>query len=175
MTGVTLTAKETSKVKNDTSVMEFPAGIPRPHMMRDWARSVDTALSAQGISDIAAKTIPDGKFDLLWPEDSLTSLPKLPKEASFGDMLAHRKYADEIEKRKRHNVKVKNERDEWWNAGDALYFQIITDSMIRTQPGLREKCKERYYIGSGRYSGTNAMDFIKAAKPDVVIADFMLI
>ena len=97
MTGVTLTAKETSKVKNDTSVMEFPAGIPRPHMMRDWARSVDTALSAQGISDIAAKTIPDGKFDLLWPEDSLTSLPKLPKEASFGDMLAHRKYADEIE------------------------------------------------------------------------------
>ena len=87
---------------SDDKVMEFPAGIPRPHAMRDWARSLDTVLSQQGLADIAARTIPEGKFDLLWPEDSFSPPPKPAKDASFGDQLAYRKYVDEIEKRKRH-------------------------------------------------------------------------
>ena len=50
-------------MKNDTekstspNVKEFPAGLPPPHLARDWARSVEAALTAKGLTDVARSEV----------------------------------------------------------------------------------------------------------------------
>ena len=48
-----------------SSVMKFPAGIPKPHLARAWGRSLESATAANDLTDIARGTLPAGKFDKL--------------------------------------------------------------------------------------------------------------
>ena len=45
-------------------------------------------------------------------------------------------------------------------ASNSQYFQVLTDSMLRTAPGMREILVERYAMGDGFYDGCGAMDYI---------------
>jgi len=86
--------------------------------------------------DISHKRLPEGKFDTIWPEASLKPPPKPPAKANFGDQMAYRKYCDEVEKRKRHNNKIKAEVNAWFLKGNSEYFQLLVKTMTTTAPGL---------------------------------------
>ena len=75
----------------ETKVLEFPAGLPAPHLARDWARSVEAKLSEDGLTDVAREQLPPGRFAKLWSDDALEPPPDLPRGAGFGDHLWARK------------------------------------------------------------------------------------
>ena len=106
--------------------------------------------------------MPEGKFDLVYSDASLEMPPRPGDRASYGDKLAYRKYVDEIEKRRRHNTKVKQERNAWFLKGNHEYFELITQSMMKTNPGLRETLRDRFYLAEGRYDGVGALKHVQA-------------
>ena len=89
--------------KVEKGLKAFPSGLPKPHAARDWGRSIQTAITERGLTDVARKELPPGLFDKLWSADALQEPPELPAGASFGDQLRWRSMRDEVEKRKAHN------------------------------------------------------------------------
>ena len=63
-------------------VTPFPAGIPKGHQARDWGNSLESALTALHLTDVAREKLPAGKFDKLWPKSALEAPPSLPKDAT---------------------------------------------------------------------------------------------
>lgn len=152
--------KPTGDKKALTKADPFPRGVPKPHAVRDWAKSLQTAVAASGLTDLSLGRIPVGRFSPLWPADSLTLLPEPPRGASFGDKMAYRKHEDEIQKRLRHNEQIIAQRNEWYSDGSNDYFTIITDSLIDTQPTLRDLLRDRFDMGDGKYDGVGAFKFL---------------
>ena len=109
--GKTLSDESHKEVKES---FEFPAGIPRPHAYAEWLRQLETSATKLDLIDISLERVPEGKFDLVYSDASLEMPPRPGDRASYGDKLAYRKYVDEIEKRRRHNAKVKQERNAWF-------------------------------------------------------------
>ena len=85
----------------ETITVPFPAGMPKPHQVEQWARSLKRQLIKEDILDISLERVPEGKFSYLYPDAMLVAPDKPKKEASSHEMLKYRQYADEIEKRKR--------------------------------------------------------------------------
>ena len=50
------------------------------------------------------------------------------------------------------------QRDEWFSKGNNEYFELITSTMVKTNPGLRQVLRDRYYVGDGRFDGVAARD-----------------
>ena len=96
----------------ETKVLEFPAGLPAPHLARDWARSVEAKLSEDGLTDVAREQLPPGRFAKLWSDDALEPPPDLPRGAGFGDQLKWRQLRDLVEQRRSHNEQVLEQRCE---------------------------------------------------------------
>ena len=86
---------------SDKFTMEvgFPAGIPKPHEARKWARAIEAALTARGLTDVARHQLPAGHFDAPWPAAALELPPPPPDGSRYGDILSYRKLSDEITKR----------------------------------------------------------------------------
>ena len=67
-------------VQNSKKIKDFPPGLPKPHLARDWSRSLETALTDLELTDVARKTLPPGKFDMkfdkLWSEAALEPPPR---------------------------------------------------------------------------------------------------
>ena len=103
-----------SRSQQFSGVKSFPAGLPKPHLARDWGRSLETALTEKGLTDVARKEMPPGLFPKLWSPQALEEPPALPDGASFGDQMKWRSMRDEIEKRRSHNAHVKEQREDWW-------------------------------------------------------------
>ena len=59
-----------------STAIDFPAGIPRPHAVRDWAHALEGAATEADLIDISLKRLPEGKFESIWPESSLKPFPK---------------------------------------------------------------------------------------------------
>ena len=153
-----------SKTEEKRDKMEeliaFPSGIPRPHLIRDWDRGLESTIAEEHLTDVAAERLPAGKFDSIWPPESLLPAPKLSRDATFSEQLSHRKFVDEIESRTRHNEKVMAERDTWFKDGNDRYFKIMTDTMVRTQPSLRQVLRDRCRLPEGRFDGVKARKLI---------------
>ena len=73
-----------------SSVMKFPAGIPKPHLARAWGRSLESATAANDLTDIARGTLPAGKFDKLWSDEAMAPPPPLPNNPTYKDLMSHR-------------------------------------------------------------------------------------
>ena len=52
--------------------------------------------------------------------------------------MSFRKFQDEVLRRRDENEQIKERRNAWWRTDNNKYFVIVTDSMIRTNPGMRE-------------------------------------
>ena len=138
------------KADDGDEEVAFPPGIPRPHQVRDWCRYIEKRLTDLELTDVSNEEIPKGKFDLVWSKASLEPPPKLPAKASWADQMRFRSMRDEIEKRRRHNEHVAAQRDEWFSKGNNEYFELITSTMVKTNPGLRQVLRDRYYVGDAR-------------------------
>ena len=125
-------------VTSITTEVAFPPGAPKPHEGRRWSEWLQRRLVDEDLVDIANERIPAGKFSPLWSTDSMRPPPPLDPKASWGDRLKHREFEDRIDRRKAENVKIKAERDDWWRTENNRYFVITTDSMIKTNPNMRE-------------------------------------
>ena len=114
---------------------KFPAGLPKPHAARDWGLSIESALASRGLTDIALKQIPAGRFDPLWSPEALEEPPPLPEHATFKDKMSHRSMMDEVRKRKAQNERILAQRADWWQQ----CFNIFTDtqSLVIFQQRLR--------------------------------------
>ena len=154
-------------VQISKKIKDFPPGLPKPHLARDWARSMETALTDLELTDVARKTLPPGKFDKLWSDAALEPPPDLPEGASFSEQLAWRRARDEVEKRRAHNELTMEKRRHWWTTKNHEYFVLITDSMLRTAPTLRETLRDRYEVSDGYYDGCAAFEFVELWLKDV--------
>ena len=114
--------KNSEDFTSKPTVKDFPAGLPAPHLARDWARSVESVLTDRGLTDVAREEIPSGLFPKLWSVQALEPPPELPSKASFGDTLRWRSMRDEVEKRIAHNEQVVEQRREWWLKRNHEYF-----------------------------------------------------
>ena len=52
------------------------------------------------------------------------------------------------------------QKQTWWRDKLNEYFELITGSMERTQPGLREVLRSKFSAGDGYYDGVSAMAYI---------------
>ena len=135
----------------------FPAGIPKPHDVEAWARSLKKQFLARGVADVAREVVPEGKFDALYPESMLAPMSKPGKGASWSEEATYRRHLDELEKRKLHNANIMAKRTEWFNDGNNTVFEIVVDTMVHTQPALRKTLKDAHQLEDGRYDGVAAV------------------
>ena len=74
--------------------------------------------------------------------------------------MSHRKFQDEIVRRRDENQQTKDKRDAYWRTENNRYFTLFTDSMLKTNPGMRELLRERFAVGDGYYAGFQAMTYL---------------
>lgn len=141
--------------------VRFPPGIPRPHAIDEFKRSLESKLATDDLTDIALKRVPAGKFDSLWPEAALQDPAPLPAKASWSDNDRYRRALVEVESRKRTNARIKAQRTEWYSKGNDEYFHVIADSMRETNPTLRTTLRDEYYLSDGRYDGCAAAEHVE--------------
>ena len=70
---------------------------------------------------------------------------------------------DEVRKRRAHNERVNKQAEAWFKTKNHEFFLLITDSMIKTHPGLRDTLRDRCALGEedkGYYDGVAAMTFV---------------
>ena len=108
--------RESADASTHSKVRDFPGGLARPHEVRNWAQSIESAVATRDITDVPNRAIPESRFPPLWSKESLDSPPKLPRDAGFSEKMQHRRMCDEIEKRKAHNSSVLAQREDWWVA-----------------------------------------------------------
>ena len=106
--------------------------------------------------ELAQNTLPLGKFDPIYPDTMFEEI-RLPRDASTSERLSHRRWAESQTKMRLHNDKVKAARDAWWSNALNLYFELITSTMVKHQPNLRDRLRQTCYLGEGRYDGLRAM------------------
>ena len=143
-------------------MMEFPAGLPKPHQSRDWGRLLESNVTARGLTDVAREQLPKGLFEKLWSAEALQDPPLLPEGAPFGDQMRWRALRDTVEKRLNDNQRTKEQREDWWTKKNHEYFLLVTDSMKRTAPGLRDLLVDRFLVTDGYYDGVAAMKYVEA-------------
>ena len=54
---------------------------------------------------------------------------------------------DEVRKRRAHNERVNKQAEAWFKTKNHEFFLLITDSMIKTHPGLRDTLRDRCALG----------------------------
>ena len=142
-------------------VPPFPAGQPKPHQARGWARKLDSAVAQRKLSSVARNKKPPGKFPEPWSEAALEPPPPLPPKPTFRDRMSHRSMVDEVERRIAYNTQLEEQIAQWWLEANHDYFLLVTDSMVQTQPGLRETLRELYHVQDGFFSGYDAVEYVK--------------
>ena len=85
-----------------------------------------------------------------------------PATASWKDKQFYKRECLELEKRQAFNKQLAERKETWWRDRLNEYFDLITSTMKRTQPGLREVLREKYHLGDGYYDGVAAMDYVQA-------------
>ena len=89
------------------NLIPFPAGAPKPHESRRWGRDLDAKLvRTHGLSSVARNKLPPGMFRKLWSKEALAPPPKLPRDADYRAIVAHRNLVDKIEERTRENAQI---------------------------------------------------------------------
>ena len=135
-------------------LMPFPGMTIRPHEARAYGQSLDAVMVQHpGLTSVARNKLPPGKFPKPWTEGALEPPPPLPADATWKDLLTHRSYVDKVEERTTYNAQIKEKKEEWWKDNNHLLFSIITESMEKTAPTLREILRERFHVADGYYSG----------------------
>lgn len=122
---------------------------------------MESVLTHHDLIEVANGAIPDGKFDKIWSDRALTPLPPPPDDASWSDNLRYRQHLDDIEKRKAHNETVLAQHRTFWRDKTNLLFEILTASMIRTAPGLRDTLRAKYARGDGTFDGVAAKKYVE--------------
>ena len=120
-------------------------------------------MAQAGLTHVANAKLPPGMFEELYDEDALRDPPDFPSNPSFGDQATHRKLCDDIQRRKLHNERVIKQSESWFKTKNNEFFVIITDSMAKTHPGLRDLLRDRCKLEGddiGYYDGVAAMTFI---------------
>ena len=146
---------------NADALDPFPAGIPRPDHARNWGRKTESVLAARRLTDIAQGKITPGIFPPIWSARSIKDPEPLPEGASFRDKAAYESWACKIEERKGHNKQIKLQRETYWRDKNNELFTLLTDSMMHTNPGLREILRSKYHTGDGYYDGAAALKFVE--------------
>ena len=138
-------AQKTDTVTGEKpGLLSFPGGAAEPHEVRRWQRSLQSTLVIEKLTDVASGKLPAGKFGVLWSKASLAAPPAPPTQPTWSEELKYRSFVDEVEKRKRFNKAVKEESAAYFRDENNRYFTIITDSMVRTNPSMRDTLRERY-------------------------------
>jgi hypothetical protein len=147
----------------DSDPVPFPAGLPKPHEIEKWTRSIRKQCTDRGIAEIPLGTIPEGKFQYIYPSSMLKSTIKEPKrDAPAKEFMAWERHQDELRKRQLHNEHVALQKEEWRAIGNDTYFTIVTESMAITQPGLRTQLRKECALPDGRYDGVGAVETVAA-------------
>ena len=157
----TKVSTRTETVNANTTLEEFPAGLPRPDHARNWGRSAESVLAQRGLTDVSQGKITPGTFEPLWPDELLEDPPALPPNASFSDRARYTSWLRDVEKMRAHNLVVCERREAWWRDKNNELFTILTDSMVRTQPSLRELLRQHYHVKDGFYDGCAALRYIE--------------
>ena len=146
---------------SNTTTIRFPPGAPKQHEAMAWGRLIDSKLTEHGITSVARARLPTGKFKKKWSAGALEPPPALPSKPSYKDQMSHRQAVDTIEARVSENAFIQEQRDAWWQEYNHLFFQIITDSMINTNPSMRDLLRDRYHVIDGYYDGYDAFEHVK--------------
>ena len=65
-----------------------------------------------------------------------------------------------MERRRSENIHIEEQRKYWWLKHNNKYFVLVTDSMLKSAPGLREQLRARYHVENGYY-GTSGSALAK--------------
>ena len=130
-------------------VLPFPKGIPLPHEARDWGHSIESALAKEDLTDVARGRITAGLFAKPWSDAACAEPPTLPEAASYSDQCRHRSSLVDVERRRSENIRIEEQRKDWWLKHNNKYFVLVTDSMLKSAPGLREQLCSRYHVENG--------------------------
>lgn len=136
--------------------------LGKPHQNRDWLKSVESVRALCGLTDVANERLEPGRFEPLWSDEALADPPPLPANPSFKDQLAWNSAKAEQERRIAKNSTINAQCESWFKSKNHEYFILITDSMKKTQPGLRDLLRDRCDAGDGFYDGVAAMKTIKS-------------
>ena len=134
-------------------MLPFPAGIPLPHQARNWGQSLLSEAADQDLTDPLHGRIPPGKFEALYPASTLAPFEAPDRAASYTTHLKWREFEDRRLKRIKDNERLKAQRNSWWSSSSTKVFHLIVDSMITTNPSLRETLKEKFEVSEGVYDG----------------------
>ena len=85
-----------------------------------------------------------------WSAKALEPVEEPPADATYKDKQYYKRECIELEKRLAFNKRLAEQKQTWWRDKLNEYFELITGSMERTQPGLREVLRERYHCGDWR-------------------------
>ena len=143
-----------------TKLIEFPMGVPKPHKMAAYGRSLEQVTVELNLSDVSRNQLPAGRFAAPFSDASVADLPELPDDPTPRDKLGHIKAMADLEVRRAHNRKVDDEIRTYWRDMSHLYFLLITGSMERTNPAMRERLRDLYHVGGGYYDGVGAMEYV---------------
>ena len=143
-------------------LVELPAGVPRPHATRNWGKYIEKELIANNLTDVAHGKFPPGMFPKKWSKKALEPVEVPPDDAPYKDRQAYKRECVELEKRVAYNAQLTDQKSTYWRNALNMYFDILTRTMERTQPGLREILREKYHSGDGYYDGVAAMKYITA-------------
>ena len=149
------------KDKDSAELPDFPGGLPRPDLARNYGRALESALVTHGFTDVAQGKVTPGLFAPLWSAEAVADPPPCPDGASFGDLAKHRSWTCDVERRKAQNKQIRQQRQTWWRDNNNSLFTLITDSMVRTAPNLRELLREKYHVSDGFYDGCAALKFVE--------------
>ena len=75
--------------------------------------------------------------------------------------MRHRAFVDEVEKRTSHNALVREQKEAWWLDANNTLASIITESMEKTNPALRDTLQDRYHVHDGYYAGYDMLEHVK--------------
>ena len=136
--------------------------MPRPHATREWGKWLEEQKIERGLTDVAHGKYTPGLFPKRWSKKALEPIEEPPAEASYKDKQYYKRECLELEKRLAFNERLKEQKLTWWRDKLNEYFEVLTGSMKRTQPGLREVLREHCHCGDGYYDGVAAMQYVEA-------------
>ena len=107
---------------------------------------MDKECIQRGLTDVRHGKFTPGLFAKKWSAKALEPIEEPPEGASYKDKQYYKRECLELEKRVAFNARLAEQKNTWWRDKLNEYFEVITVSMKRTQPGLREHWELRTLV-----------------------------
>jgi hypothetical protein len=147
-------------------VADFPGTRPKPDEMKTWLDGFEDVAAVKGLAAAANGQLPDRVASKALKKRSAKelSIPALSKDAGYKEVLAHRDLTMKVDGYLKDNAIIDAEITRAQIDDRNELFSLMTETMRRTNPGLRDALRAKFKIKelSGHYDGYRALQHVKA-------------